>query len=123
MLGPGLGRRHLRQSISEAGIDLDGVEVGREISHRIESVRLGLGIDDGLLVLVSPTRWTDSNHVPLRLVECRFPGRFPALQMKLQRRFPSTADLDRTFTLCALKQTSKMAYDQTTTASFGPALA
>ena len=70
MLGPGLGRRHLQQSV-EAGSDLDGVEVAREISHWVESARLGLGIDDGLLVLVSPARWTDSNHVPLRLIECR----------------------------------------------------
>jgi len=46
--------RRQRQSV-EAGIDLDGVEVAREVSDGIESARLGLGINDGLLVLVSPT--------------------------------------------------------------------
>ena len=50
VLGPGLGRRHLRQSV-DAGIDLDCVELTREIGHWVEAARAWCGIDDALPVL------------------------------------------------------------------------
>src|SRR5262245_43324984 len=60
-LGPLLGVPRAGRAV-ERGVDLEAVEVAREVPQRVEALRLPARIDDALPVGIGPPGGTDADH-------------------------------------------------------------